>query len=216
MEDQSSLAHTKSVARNALVNENPASTGFPMDTFVVTSNGHWTEIQHIGVGIPVLSRCEKSGELAYKRVTRVFTHTAHELGVRGIPLVSVKFRHPSLPKIGSWVLPHYFAGSVVTGIKVTAEHLFWIKGVGWVKAGQLQPGQQLEVIDPVGVDEVSRPKGSKVNDMVTTGQLWPFEVVSVEPFKSVYGGAAIVYNFEVEGFHTYFVGCFGIWCMTSM
>lgn len=185
------------------------STCFPMDTLIHTTDGYCTEIQYIGVGMKVLSRCEKTGELAYKRVMRVFKHTAEELGLPGIPLVRVKFRLPAgREEIGNWVLP---APNYVAGIKVTPEHPFWVNGVGWVKAGQLQTGHQLELIDPVGMDDVSRPEGQKTKDMVTSGRRWLAEVVSVEPVRSSYGGAQFVYNFEVEDFHTYFVESFGVW-----
>jgi hypothetical protein len=63
------------------------------------------------------------------------------------------------------------------------EHEFWVKDLGWVAAKDLKEGMQLQTNDErfVGVDRIQRKE----------------EVQQV-------------YNFEVEGFHTYFVSDLGI------
>ncbi|MEZ4465656.1 MAG: polymorphic toxin-type HINT domain-containing protein, partial [bacterium] len=66
-----------------------------------------------------------------------------------------------------------------TTIGVTPEHPFWVVGQGWVEAGDLLPG-----------DELFTSKGGWLR---VSGSTWASE-------------SATVYNFEVEGFHTYFAG----------
>jgi RHS repeat-associated protein len=71
-------------------------------------------------------------------------------------------------------------GNRVQIIESTENHPFFVEGLGWTAAGKLEPGQQ--VASKMGV---------------------PTYVVRIErqPRKNVR-----VYNFEVEEFHTYFVG----------
>ncbi len=69
-------------------------------------------------------------------------------------------------------------------IGATAEHPFWVKARGWVGAGELLPG-----------DEVFTSTGGWLK---VTGSTW-------------LSGRQTVYNLEVEGFHTYFVGDVGVW-----
>ncbi|MBZ4396818.1 polymorphic toxin-type HINT domain-containing protein [Myxococcus sp. AS-1-15] len=67
---------------------------------------------------------------------------------------------------------------------VTAEHPFWVSGRGWVEAQSLMPGDALETAT-----------GNRV--LVTSLQSVP--------------GRETVYNFEVDGAHTYFVGELSTW-----
>jgi Pretoxin HINT domain len=71
-------------------------------------------------------------------------------------------------------------GEVIT---TTATHPFWVQGLGWVHAEDLQVGTKLQTEDGsiVDVDGVQGREGD---------------------FK--------VYNFEVEGFHSYFVSDLGV------
>ncbi|WP_425428398.1 polymorphic toxin-type HINT domain-containing protein [Agarilytica rhodophyticola] len=66
----------------------------------------------------------------------------------------------------------------------THEHPFWIEGKGWVKAGELVAGDRVHLRD---------------------GQL-----ASISSIKAR-EGQHTTYNFEVEDFHTYFVGEQGVW-----
>jgi len=66
----------------------------------------------------------------------------------------------------------------------TPNHPFWVKGVGWTGAEHLVSGQTLELND--GGDAVL----TSVRDT---------------------GAKQRVYNFEVDGFHTYYVGELGAW-----
>ncbi len=70
---------------------------------------------------------------------------------------------------------------------VSAEHPFWTDEEEWAAAGALQPG-----------------------DLVWSSGGW-LEVQGVEEGKST----ADVYNLEVEGFHTYFVGDSEVWVHNS-
>jgi RHS repeat-associated protein len=69
-------------------------------------------------------------------------------------------------------------------IGATAEHPFWVKARGWIGTGELLPG-----------DEVFTSTGGWLK---VTGSTW-------------LSGRQTVYNLEVEGYHTYFVGDAGAW-----
>ena len=70
-------------------------------------------------------------------------------------------------------------------LETTAEHPFWIKDVGWLKASLLQSGMTL--LDRNN-DELTIVSQALIPNKVET-----------------------VYNIEVDGFHTYHVGTFGTW-----
>ena len=70
-------------------------------------------------------------------------------------------------------------------ISTTPNHPFWVKGRGFVSAGELQAGEEL--VNAAG--EVCRVENIR-----------PEIVESPER----------VYNFQVEGFHTYHVGSIGV------
>jgi hypothetical protein len=122
----------------------------------------FTERGRIGVW-KVLSRCEKTGEVAYRIVTNTFCRRVEKaysvvyldaFGIRGV-------------------------------IYTTPEHPFWIVDKGWVLAGELQIGDVVKTID---------------------GFVTVFELDDAN-----WGGDINVYNLEVEGFNTYFVGEDGLW-----
>ena len=69
-------------------------------------------------------------------------------------------------------------------LKVTSGHPFWTRDHGWVAAGQLRPGAQ-----------ILQRSGGWIR---LTGATWAQQ-------------RAAVYNFEVEGYHSYFVGNHGAW-----
>jgi hypothetical protein len=74
----------------------------------------------------------------------------------------------------------YIDGEKIT---TTEEHPFWVPDVGWVAAKDLQAGSLLQ----------------------TSTEAW-LDVDRVEK----HGGLTTVYNFEVAGFHTYFVSDLGL------
>jgi len=119
------------------------------------------KIDQIAVGDEVLARCEATGEIAYKSVTRVFT---------GIASTSfITYSHANGKKEGFFVTP---------------DHFFRVEGKGWVKAAELLPD-----------DEFLTFNGEKA--------------VCVSVKFDVY--SPLVFNLEVEDFHTYFVGHEGLW-----
>ncbi len=74
----------------------------------------------------------------------------------------------------------YIGGEKIT---TTEEHPFWVPDVGWVAAKDLHAGTHLQ----------------------TKTESW-LDIDRVE----LHGGLATVYNFEVAGFHTYFVSDLGL------
>jgi RHS repeat-associated protein len=74
----------------------------------------------------------------------------------------------------------YIDGEMIT---TTEEHPFWVPDLGWVAAKDLAVGSLLQ----------------------TKYESW-LDVDKVE----LHGGLATVYNFEVQGFHTYFVSDLGL------
>jgi len=88
---------------------------------------------------------------------------------------------------------------------VTADYAFWVQEAGWIEAAQLKAGQRLEVCDPVGMDDDDRPEGDR-EEKTLGGKRWNATVVQVTKIDETCGP----YDLEVEGFHTYFVGQFGV------
>jgi intein/homing endonuclease len=71
-------------------------------------------------------------------------------------------------------------GNVET-IRTTHEHPFWVAGIGWVLAKDLKGGQRLNEADDSD------------------------DAVVVSSVREEHPEGIAVYNFEVEGDHTYFV-----------
>jgi hypothetical protein len=80
----------------------------------------------------------------------------------------------------NYLVDVYIGGEKIT---TTEGHRFWVKDVGWVAAKDLGAGAQLE----------------------TKSESW-LGIERVEKHTEV----ARVYNFEVQGFHTYFVSALGL------
>ena len=161
--------------------EKPAC--FPLDTYVHTDQGI-LEIQYIEEGTLVLARSDVTGEQAYRRVVKTFVH-----------------RNRQTYRI-EYVTPE----GETDILYATPEHPFWVKDHGWTPLGRLQSGHVLEICDPDGYDEGYRRMGS-LQELALSGGRWSATVVSVAESDLV----TTVYNFEVEEFHTYFVGVFGVW-----
>jgi intein/homing endonuclease len=70
-------------------------------------------------------------------------------------------------------------------IDTTTNHPFYVLNKGWVAAGDLEVGDEVYALD-----------GSA--SVITGYRL------------EVFGAPVTVYNLEVDGFHTYFVGEFGV------
>jgi hypothetical protein len=243
---------------------------FPIGTSVVNCHGGLSDIDQIGVGGWVLSRNEKTGEQAYRRITRKFEH--------------YKENRPDAPDFPLYGICYIAETGEAGGVSATPEHPFWVNGLGWVPASKLKPGQKLEICDPVALNDDYRPEGLKTEDFTLDGENWQAVVVSIEDARDDFGyrlkyltgtgesfskylkadhpflveglgwvqaselkpgqilknsksagepggpsrsgkrwqatitlvekrsrGTGVVYNIEVEEFHTYFVGHHGIW-----
>ncbi|PAU66232.1 hypothetical protein BZL41_02605 [Pseudomonas sp. PIC25] len=194
----------------------PAQAGgcFIKGTRVYTKDGK-KPIEEIKVGDWVLSSPEDgSGQPEYKRVVRTFAHDPQPI-----------FKISICPE--DWVFPDpsYF-------VVATGNHPFWVEGIGWTRADALKSQQWLRqgdggrafvgAVKPVyrtgqegigWVTSANRPElhGSvfdyanyaAVDDSVAEKLLHlPNDVLaSDDPYLRV-----PVFNFEVEDFHTYYVG----------
>ena len=123
------------------------------------------QIWHVCPGMEVLSRCEITGEVDYRKVTRVFEHESQEV---------YELTYSREDKVFG---PGY--------LLVTGNHPFWVIGKGWLKVEDLAVGDEFLTSDGTHSHLIALTK---------------------EPYTNT------VYNIEVEGFHTYFVGGLaGLW-----
>ncbi len=85
----------------------------------------WREIWHVKVGDEVLSRCEATCDMAYKKVIKVCQR-----------------EHAEVFDVWYDCGPEYraYRGRSQQPILTTADHPFWVEGKGWVEVGHLQPG----------------------------------------------------------------------------
>jgi len=134
---------------------------FAAGTPVETERGP-VAIEALHTGDLVWSRDDETGEEGYRPIAQVFVTPDQ-------PLVTVELED---------------ADGAIEEIDVTAPHPFRVEGRGWVPAGELEPGDQVESADG--------------------GEL---EVAGLEET----GRTDTVYNFEVEEFHTYFVDDGAAW-----
>ena len=84
-------------------------------------------------------------------------------------------------------------------ITTTPGHPFWVSGIGWTHAGDLRAGDQV-----VSANSIS---DAGAMALLASGQATLYEVAAVS--QVVRRGT--VFNFEVQDFHTYFVGHSGAW-----
>ena len=134
---------------------------FAAGTPVETEEGP-VPIEQLHTGDLVWSRDDDTGEEGYRPIAKVFVTPDQ-------PILTVELEDES---------------GAIEAIDVTAPHPFRVEGRGWVPAGELEPGDQVESADG--------------------GEL---EVAGLEET----GRSGTVYNFEVEEFHTYFVGAGAAW-----
>ena len=83
-------------------------------------------IERIQVGDCVLSRCELTGEMAYKTVTKVFEHGFQPtitIGCDYGPELHARVPNPD-------------------GLEATPDHPFWVVGKGWTKVRDLEVGDE--------------------------------------------------------------------------
>ncbi len=189
----------------------PAVACFVAGTLVHTKDG-LKPIEQIKVGDYVLSKHENGkGGKAYKRVVNTFVHENQVV------------REISYATLG---------GGYDGYLTVTDNHPFWVVGIGWTRADLAEPGQELELADGTRAIAYANcpvfrtPKPgigwcSSYGDIHSTGCNFDYinrktlenqvpvdsEILySDDPYLKLR-----VYNFEVEDFHTYYVGEIGVW-----
>jgi hypothetical protein len=119
-------------------------------------------IEEIRIGDRVLTRDPETRELGYRRVVRVFQRSSDHLRVVEVQDARAGVQH----------------------FETTDEHPFWVVGVGFVEAGKLNAGDQLE-----------SPDGGRQTVLNTRREEQPLGMP--------------VFNFEVEDWHTYYVRAHG-------
>lgn len=190
---------------------------FVAGTLVHTKTG-LVSIEQVRVGDWVLSQPENKGASgpSYKQVVNTFAFDDKEI-------ILVRF---------------YTQDGKIDQVGVTENHPFWVKDVGWTHADQLGSGSTIELHDgdeaitlcahPLyrtagpGVAWATTAWGVEANDgsgklidlrsqsiSVGTDDEFIWEILddeSQEPhFKTR------VFNLEIDGFHTYYVGELGAW-----
>ncbi|WP_369929476.1 polymorphic toxin-type HINT domain-containing protein [Xanthomonas sp. NCPPB 2632] len=185
---------------------------FIAGTSVLTEAGE-VPIESIKPGDMVLSRPEEGGELAYRPVVRTVKHSNKVI-------VAITYVDPNEPDAE---IPTF----------ATDNHPFWVEGRGWVAAGAVRPGYELQGTDGrkivvSAVSPVHRTETPGVgwyqlapnydvlgNDVDFNGPTWRLvKSHTSRPYEEFVDGPLLgvdVYNFEVDGFHTYYVGPAGVW-----
>jgi hypothetical protein len=154
---------------------------FDGDTPVLHGHGSLVRIELLEVGSIVMSRCERTGQLATKRVLKVFENIA--------PTYAIFCNRGPRHKRDFGELDTHTCYA-------TADHPFWITGKGWVPVRELQIGDELLTSDgdPTTVTEVATPEQLGM-------------IFNRRPSQAI----QTVYNIEVEDFNTYFIGTEQIW-----
>jgi hypothetical protein len=140
------------------------------------------DIDKLVPGVEVLSRCEETGEIAYRKILKVFEH---ELFPENGGIRFTEEESDLFDLVYHSDQPSQLAGYSLSGtLTVTGAHRFWVLGKGWVRARDLERWDEFLTHD--GKRTLLFSKGKHLL-------------------------ASAVYNLSVEGFHTYFVSRAGIW-----
>jgi hypothetical protein len=133
-------------------------------------------------GVEVLSRSEETGEIAYRKILKVFQH---ELCPKDGGFKFTEEESDLYNLVYHSDQPSQVAGYSLSGtLTVTGSHRFWVLGKGWVRARDLERWDEFLTHDGKRTLLFSKKK-----DLF----------------------APAVYNLSVEDFHTYFVSRAGIW-----
>jgi hypothetical protein len=187
---------------------------FVAGTLVHTNKG-LVPIEQIKVGDLVLSKPESGeGEVGYKPVVETFVHQDKEIARIDYKLDNDSYT--SYPLHATW------------------DHPFWVAGEGWTAAARLHgpwlsehkleltDGSHVTVDDNCPVYRTSQPgvgwfgnrnnrQGAEVDFRTMKGisnnALLDYDIVECGDCYL----KTTVYNFEVEDYHTYFVGEHGVW-----
>ena len=186
----------------------PARAGFVVGTLVHTREG-LVPIEKLRRGDWVLSQPEIKGELAYRQVVKTFACEEE----REVFLLEYFLYH------------ELTARSLV----VTGDHPFWVKDVGWTVIDYLKPARKLELHDGTEacVFKIRKILKTAIADVGWTrdngGEVGPtidLRDGSIKVEGDSFNQSAFeideylrrpVFNIEVAGFHTYYVGEAGVW-----
>ncbi len=148
-------------ATHAVPRDRAGKGCFTAGTLIATAGG-FVPIDELNESDRVLSLNETTHRIETRRVLGISTRT-------GVEIVELSVA---------------ISGDSVETIQTTAEHPFWVDERGWVRAGDLEPGDRLR---------------SRSHADVTVIRVHATDRVST------------VYNIEVEEFQTYFVGRSEVW-----
>lgn len=202
---------------------------FAAGTLVHTKEG-LVPIEKIKIGDWVLSQPEETGEKAYKRVVNT-------VGFENKDVWSVSYFEKT-EREQARLEKRMMREDCESRLVVTGNHPFWVKGKGWKQARDLLCEEELELSDGrsaiVGVVDWLHQSG-------TEGVAWQQDLFDttvgtlIDLRDKAYNESPLndektnlpdcinnpgdesslfrcsVYNFEVEDFHTYYVGTKGIW-----
>lgn len=117
---------------------------FPAGTRILTDQG-LVPIQDIKVGDMVLSKPESGkGELCYKPVIRTVSYENQE--VWDLWYFEIE-ANTNLAELNKNKLLRLSREGKLNGIAVTANHLFWVKDIGWTRLDKLKNSQILRTHD---------------------------------------------------------------------
>jgi len=154
---------------------------FEAQTEIWTARG-LVPIGEIRDGDLVIATDETTGHTMLRPVTRTFTRL-------GAPIVAVTLLVGASGQDGA-----------AEAFNTTEEHPFYVEGRGWVPAQSLKSGDVVRTMAS-GVGQASAEPGAALPAS------WPIAEVGTVEFTN---RLATVYNFEVEGVHTYRVGAGGV------
>jgi hypothetical protein len=192
------------------------TTCFVAGTPVHTKKG-LVPIEKLRAGDLVLSRPEQGGETAYRAVVKAARCEANTIGFI------------------EYTLDPFTKDEKSDYLVLTNDHPLWIKNEGWTAVDHIDEGSELELVDGrtavvarnlrIFRADSSDPRannwgwtGFDTQDPGYTIDLSNDSVAVYPEIARPLWGRGIgsdfkrtVYNVEVEGFHTYFVGELGIW-----
>lgn len=205
------------------IEQSSEPSGFAAGTMVHTKEG-LVSIEQIEVGDWVLSKPENGGEKAYKRVLKTFAHEPTRVMDVGY----------ALPDNVDLAFP----------VVCTLNYPFWVVDEGWTAVEDLPTSTQVSgpkfelcdgtlavIRDKLKIYVSDQPdfgwKPAHMGAVDEQGSLWDYanrkliasnvfaiDAVKYEEIKDPYLKLS-VYNLEVEDFHTFYVGEYGVWVSTS-
>ncbi len=209
----------------------PPNGCFVAGTLVHTKDG-LKPIEQTQTGDWVLSQPEEGGEKAYKRVAKTFRFEDEAV-------LSVEYIEKNVwdRAVAEKSLITY---SDHARVVVTPNHPFWVKDKGWIRAGDLEIFDQLQLENghlglisdvkllykhtlegiawspnnPPGRDPMGKLidlSQGKSGEFEFQRKSWDWEHLDEDLNNPAFYYRTTVYNFEVEDFHTYYVGTKGIW-----